>query len=148
MAKFVQDSSGEIYRILLDADGGMWIISFSNPAPPVFIASAEEFQLVEIPFDFLKATKRILKKAEIRRKVLIQPLLDMGGQCITDKAYRLQMSRNIAEMTGTTARQILRIFYRYLATGSLERSEVKALKRLQAQRRKIAEQRKTAAVHT
>ena len=44
MAKFVQDSSGEIYRILLEADGGMWIISFSNPAPTVFIASAEEFQ--------------------------------------------------------------------------------------------------------
>lgn len=102
MIRFVQNYVGKIYRVLLETDGGMWLISFSAPASPVFITSTDGFQLIETPFGFLKARKRILTKEEKRRKALIQPLLDADGHCITDKDYRLQMSRNIAEMAGTT----------------------------------------------
>ena len=60
-----------------------------------------------------------LSAAGQKRLELIQPLLDAGNAAITDKQYRLQVSKDIAERHFTTSRTVLKLYHRYLATGQL-----------------------------
>ena len=56
--------------------------------------------------------------AQVVRLKMIQPLLDCTD-CISDKSLRYQMAAEIAQQNQTTTRRILRLYYRYLATGRL-----------------------------
>lgn len=119
MIRFVQRQTGEIFRVLLEADGGMWLVSFGEPAAPLFVSTANGMERIETPASFLAARQRTLTQAEERRLALIQPLLDTGEQGITDKGHRLNVAKEIAASSKTTTKRVLRIFYRYLARGEL-----------------------------
>ena len=52
------------------------------------------------------------------RLQMIQPMIDCDD-CISDKSLRYQMAAKAAQQHQTTTRRILRLYYRYLATGQL-----------------------------
>ena len=118
MIRFVQRATGEILRVLLESDSGLWLISYLEPAAPFFATSADDLERIETPASFLAARQRTLTQAEERRLALIQPLLD-DERCMTDRGHRLNMVKEISANSGTTAKRVLRIFYRYLARGEL-----------------------------
>lgn len=119
MIRFVQRATGEIFRVLQESDSGLWLISYLEPAAPLFVSPAIGLERIETPASFLAAQQRPLTQAEERRLVLIQPLLDTGEQCITDRGHRLNVAKEIAASSKTTTKRVLRIFYRYLAKGEL-----------------------------
>ena len=63
-------------------------------------------------------TEQINTPAQVARLKMIQPLLDCTD-CISDKSLRYQMAAEVAQQHKTTTRRILRLYYRYLATGRL-----------------------------
>lgn len=118
MIRFVQSTTGEVFRVLKEIDNGLWLIAYQEPAAPIFAASAVGLDRIETPAQFLDAQQRPLTLAEQKRLTLIQPLLDDEG-CITDKGHRLSMAKDISASSGTTIKRVLRIYYRYLAKGEL-----------------------------
>lgn len=118
MIRFVQQSTGEVFRVLQKVDGGVWLISYDEPAAPLFVSSTDDLKRIETPTSFLAAQQRTLTQAEQGRLALIQPLLDDEG-CITNRGYRLSMAKEVSASARTTTKRILRIYYRYLATGIL-----------------------------
>lgn len=118
MIRFVQRPTGEVFRVLQESDSGLWLISYLEPAAPLFVSAANGMERIETPASFLAAQRRTLTQAEERRLELIQPLLD-DERCITDRGHRLNMVKEISASSGTTAKRVLRIFYRYLARGEL-----------------------------
>lgn len=118
MIRFVQRSTGEIFRVLQESEQGMWLISHQEPAAPFFAASAIGLERIQTPAQFLEARQRQLTQAENQRLALIQPLLD-DERCIADKSYRLSVIKEISASAKTTTKRILRIYYRYLARGEL-----------------------------
>lgn len=128
MIRFVQSTAGDIFRVLLEADGGCWLISFDEPAAPFFASSANSMERIETPASFLVAQQRPLTQAEERRLALIQPLLDDEG-CNTDRIHRLSIAKEISANSKTTTKRVLRIFYRYLAKGELGTHSVREPKK-------------------
>lgn len=118
MIRFVQRPTGEVFRVLLESEQGLWLISHQEPAAPLFVTSTEGLERIETPASFLAAQKRFLTQAEERRLVLIRPLVD-DGECIIDRGHRLSMVKEISANAKTTTKRVLRIYYRYLATGVL-----------------------------
>ena len=118
MIRFVQRPTGEVFRVLLESEQGLWLISHQEPATPLFVTSAEGLERIETPASFLEARQYALSEAERKRLALIQPLVD-DKQCITDKSHRLKKVKEISASAGTTTKRVLRIFYRYLARGEL-----------------------------
>lgn len=118
MIRFVQSTTGEIFRVLQASDSGLWLISYTEPAAPLFVSSADNMERIETPADFLTAQKRPLTKAEERRLALIQQLLN-DERCMTDRGHRLNMVKEISANSSTTTKRVLRTYYRYLARGEL-----------------------------
>lgn len=118
MIRFVQRPTGEVFRVLLESEQGLWLISHQEPAAPLFVTSAEGLERIETPASFLEARQYALSEAERKRLALIQPLVD-DEQCITDKSHRLKKVKETSASAGTTTKRVLRIFYRYLARGEL-----------------------------
>lgn len=111
--------NGEIYRILLENEDIFWLISFDNPMERPFCVTASElssFQRVPAPQDFLPEEQNLSSAAQ-QRLALIQPLLDVDA--ITDRQLRLSIAKDIAKQQNTTPRRVLRLYYRYLATGQV-----------------------------
>lgn len=118
MIRFVQNPTGEIFRVLRESENGLWLISYLDPAAPLFVSSADGLERIETPAQFIEAQKRALTQAEDRRLTLIQPLLD-DEKCITDRSHRLSIAKEVAANSCTTTKRVMRIFYRYLAKGEL-----------------------------
>ena len=113
--------NGEIYRILLENEDTFWLISFENPMERPFCIAASEldsFQRVPMPQDFAPEEQNLSSAAQ-QRLALIQPLLDQGEDAITDRQVRLSIAKDIAKRQNTTPRRVLRLYYRYLATGQV-----------------------------
>lgn len=107
--------NGETYRVLVQEGDGCWLISCDSPAAPFFVGDMDAYQRIVPP----SVQSGELSAAGQKRLELIQPLLDAGNVAITDKQYRLQVSKDIAERHSTTSRTVLRLYHRYLATGQL-----------------------------
>ena len=107
--------NGETYRVLVQEGDGCWLISYDSPAAPFFVGDMDAYQRIVPP----SVQSGELSAAGQKRLELIQPLLDAGNAAITDKQYRLQVSKDIAERHSTTSRTVLRLYHRYLATGQL-----------------------------
>ena len=63
-------------------------------------------------------SEQTMTPAQEARLQMIQPLLDCDD-CIPDKSLRYKMAAEAAQQHLTTTRRILRLYYRYLATGQL-----------------------------
>jgi len=121
MASKFLSRNGEIYRILLENEDTFWLISFENPMErPFCIATSEldSFQRVPMPQDFAPEEQNLSFAAQ-QRLALIQPLLDQGEDAIIDRQVRLSIAKDIAKQQNTTPRRVLRLYYRYLATGQV-----------------------------
>lgn len=113
--------NGEIYRVLLENTDTFWLISFDNPMERPFCVTASElssFYRVPAPQDF-SPKEQDLSSATQQRLALIQPLLDRNMEAITDRQLRLSIAKDIAKQQNTTPRRVLRLYYKYLATGQV-----------------------------
>ena len=109
------ERNGEKFKVLASDGPGAWLISYDSPAAPFFVGDMDAYQRTVPP----PAQGGELSAAGQRRLDLIRPLLDAGNAAITDKQYRLQVSKDIAERHFTTSRTVLKLYHRYLATGQL-----------------------------
>ncbi len=121
MNRYVE-RNGEVFHVLLQEDAGAWLISCQAPAEPFFVAQIEAFNPLEAS-SLTEAlcpheAESLMSPGQVKRLRLIQLLLG-DSRCITDKAYRSALAKETAERNGTTSRRILRLYYRYLATGTL-----------------------------
>ncbi len=107
---------GAIYRVLLETPAGCWLTDCNGPSPPFFEADLHRYERVPAPDSWM--TEQINTPAQVARLKMIQPLLDCTD-CISDKSLRYQMAAEVAQQHKTTTRRILRLYYRYLATGRL-----------------------------
>lgn len=112
MSQFVE-RNGALFKVLASDGSGAWLISYDSPAAPFFVGDMDAYQRTVPP----SAQDGELSAAAQKRLELIQPLLDAGDTAVMDKQYRLQVSRDIAERHSTTSRTVLKLYYRYLATG-------------------------------
>lgn len=113
--RFVKQT-GAIYRVLLETPAGCWLIDCNGPSPPFFAANLDSYERVPAPESWI--SEQTMTPAQEARLKMIQPLLDCTD-CISDKSLRYQMAAEIAQQNQTTTRRILRLYYRYLATGRL-----------------------------
>lgn len=109
------ERNGALFKVLASDGGGAWLISHDSPAAPFFVVDMAAYQRALPP----PAQDAQLSAAAQKRLELIQPLLDAGDAAVMDKQYRHQVSRDIAERYSTTPRTVLKLYYRYLATGQL-----------------------------
>lgn len=114
MSQFVE-RNGALFKVLASDGGGAWLISHDSPAAPFFVGDMDAYQRALPP----QLPDSELSAAAQKRLELIQPLLDAGDAAVMDRQYRLQVSRDIAERHSTTPRTVLKLYYRYLATGQL-----------------------------
>lgn len=107
---------GVIYRVLLETPAGCWLIDCNGPSPPFFAADIEGYERVPAPDGWMDGNQTT--PAQEARLHMIQPLLNCDD-CISDKSLRYRMAADAAQQYQTTTRRILRLYYRYLATGQL-----------------------------
>ena len=109
------ERNGALFKVLVLDGPGAWLISYDFPASPFFVGDMDAYQRALPP----QLPDSELSAAAQKRLELIRPLLDAGDTAVMDKQYRLQVSRDIAERHSTTPRTVLKLYYRYLATGQL-----------------------------
>ncbi len=107
---------GAIYRVLIETPAGCWLINCNGPSPPFFEADLHRYERVPAPESWM--SEQINTPAQEARLQMIQPLLDCDD-CISDKSLRYRMAAEVSLLHQTTTRRILRLYYRYLATGHL-----------------------------
>ena len=112
---------GCIYRVLIEERNGYWLIDCDSPSPPFFEADCGKYTRVPTPESWMTEQTTPAQKARLR---MIQPLLDCDD-CIADKSMRYWMAAEAAQQHQTTTRRILRLYYRYLATGQLIQKRAK-----------------------
>lgn len=116
---------GEYFRILLETPDGVWLASYEITGPPLFVY-AENLHLyppAPAPDEFVQAMQREKKtEAEKIRLEIIQPLLD-DDRYIMDNKIRRAKAAEIADQYHTTARRILRLYYKYISTGLILESK-------------------------
>lgn len=105
---------GAIYRVLIEIPAGCWLIDCNGPSPPFFEADLHKYERVPAPESWMSA--QAMTPAQEARLQMIQPMMDCND-CISDKSLRYKMAADAAHQYQTTARRILRLYYRYLATG-------------------------------
>lgn len=107
---------GSIFRILKATPAGYWLINGDSTSPPFFVVDLEQYERVPAPDEWM--TDQTITPAQATRLQMIQPLLDCTD-CIPDKSLRYKMAAEAAQQHQTTTRRILRLYYRYLATGRI-----------------------------
>lgn len=108
--------SGAIYRVLIETPVGCWLIDCNGPSPPFFEVSLDRYERVPAPNSWMD--EHTITPAQEVRLRMIQPMMDCDD-CISDKTLRYKMAAEAAQQHKTTTRRILRLYYRYLATGHL-----------------------------
>lgn len=121
MTRFVE-YLGEKYRVLCEDEvGGAWLIDYNTPGEPVYVSCEimPMYQRIETPLKYVEQMSgTMLSEAKEKRLALIRPLLN-DPDCIRNRSLRRTVAKTIAEKEKTTARRVLRVYYRYLATGVL-----------------------------
>ena len=110
--------SGELFRLLLKTDEGVWAISYDTPTAPVFLSYSAFDACKKVPAPINYGASKPLTEAQERRLRLIAPLLE-NTHCITDNAARRETAVHTAAQNRTTARRVLRLYYMYLAKGTV-----------------------------
>lgn len=111
---------GVVYRLLIQEPEGCWLISWEHPSAPFYISdlNLSEFEKTLPPKDFKEDVRVDLSQSQKKKLELIEPLL-RDSRCIKDKNFRNELAARIASEQHTTSRRVLRLYYRYLATGRL-----------------------------
>ena len=104
------------FRILKAQLDGYWLTDCDTSSPPFFEVNLDGYGRVPTPDSWM--TEQINTPAQEARLQMIQPLLNCD-KCISDKSQRYRMAAEAAQQHQTTTRRILRLYYRYLATGRL-----------------------------
>ncbi len=117
VARFVKIGV-DVYRVLLRAEDGVWLISCDEPGPPVF-SSSTGYERIPTPDDFFDAAAEESRERDARFE-LIRPLLE-DDRCITDREWRNAIAGESAKRGGSTRKRVLRLYYKYLATGRLRK---------------------------
>ena len=104
------------FRVLIATPAGCWLIDCNGPSPPFFETGLHKYERVTAPESWMD--ERTVTPAQEARLNMIQQLLDCDD-CISDKTLRYKMAAEAAQQHQTTTRRILRLYYRYLATGRL-----------------------------
>lgn len=107
---------GAIYRVLLETPAGCWLTDCNGPSPPFFEVSLDRYERVPAPNSWMD--EHTITPAQEVRLRMIQSMMDCDD-CISDKTLRYKMAAEAAQQHQTTTRRILRLYYRYLATGRL-----------------------------
>lgn len=105
---------GAVFRVLIETPAGCWLIDCNGPSPPFFEADLHKYERVPAPESWMSA--QAMTPAQEARLQMIQPMIDCDD-CIPDKSLRYKMAADAAQLNQTTTRRILRLYYRYLATG-------------------------------
>lgn len=97
---------------------------FCKQVMPSYIDKMEfgRAERIAPPQEYVKNMERPRSEAQQVRYDLIKPALD-DTRCITDEAHRKEVFRRIAAENNTTARRLRRLYYSYLARGSLTKSK-------------------------
>lgn len=103
-----------VFRVLIETPVGCWLIDCNGPSPPFFAANLNRYERVPAPDGWMDDNQTT--PAQEARLSMIQPLIDCDD-CISVKSLRYQMAADAAQQHQTTTRRILRLYYRYLATG-------------------------------
>ena len=127
------DRSGTRYRILQQQTEGSWLICYDKPAAPFYVSSAtmEKYQRIKTPDKALEGTPSARTIAEEKRLLLIQSLIS-DEECMTDQAKRRSLAKQQAQKYNTTSRRVLRLYYRWLACGSVSTSQKQGKSRMVA----------------
>ena len=123
-AKFVS-RNGEAFRILYQSEDAVWLISVDNPTEKPFrtaLSELESFERIATPEGFLLEPPEF-SPATQKRLEMIQPLLDAEPDSIIDRRLRRSIANSVAAQNHTTSRRVLRLYYRYLATGQVSFSK-------------------------
>lgn len=105
-----------VFRVLIETPAGCWLIDCNGPSPPFFEVSLDKYERVPTPESWMSA--QAITPAQEVRLGMIQAMLNCDD-CISDKSLRYRMAADVAQQHQTTTRRILRLYYRYLATGQL-----------------------------
>ena len=112
--------TGDIYRVLLETADGAWLIAYAQAREPFFVSAASfaDYTPVQAPEGFIQACKahESMSEAQVRRLQMIEPLV-ADDQYIYDPGSRRRRAQEIADAHGVTVRTVLRLYFRYLASG-------------------------------
>ena len=124
--------NGSIYRLLIEQEQGGWLIPYETPGAPVFLTRGGWGKRVAVSAepDCPKT------KAEQKRLDMIRPLKEERA-CITDKTLRRRMAVRIAEEHHTTSRRVLRLYYTFLAHGTIQLKRKARKPKREEQKKKI-----------
>lgn len=121
ISRFVE-YAGDIYRVLLETADGAWLIAYAQTKPPFFVSAASfsECTATAAPEEFVRAINahESMSEAQIRRLQMIEPLV-ADNQYIYDPGSRRRRAQEIANAHGVTVRTVLRLYFRYLASGAI-----------------------------
>ena len=117
------ERAGIRYRLLHRDEEGAWLINYDRPAAPFFVSNAamEKYQRIIVP-NATEQNQRKITPAEEKRLLLIQPLISEEG-CMIDRSKRQSLAKQQAQEYNTTFRRVLRLYYRWLASGSVSTSK-------------------------
>ena len=106
--------------MLLETADGAWLIAYAQTKPPFFISAANltAYTAIPAPEGFVRAINahESMSEAQVRRLQMIEPLV-ADDQYICDSKARRRKAQEIADANGVTVRTVLRLYFRYLASG-------------------------------
>lgn len=116
--------SGERFRVLRQDADGAWVIAYDEYQMPVYVnrGELERAERIAAPEEYVRNRERPMSAAQQQRYDMLRPALD-DARCITDEAHRAEVFAAIAQEHHTTARRLRRLYYAYLARGSLTKSK-------------------------
>lgn len=119
ISRFVE-YAGDIYRVLLETADGAWLIAYAQVKEPFFVSVTNfaDYTPVQTPEYFIQTCKSIesMSEAQVRRLQMIEMLV-ADDEYICDSKARRRKAQEIAEVYGVTVRTVLRLYFRYLASG-------------------------------
>lgn len=116
--------AGARFRALRQDAGGAWVIAYDEYQMPVYVnrGELERAERIAAPEEYVRNRERPMSAAQRQRYDMLRPALE-DDRCITDEAHRTEAFAAIAREHNTTARRLRRLYYAYLARGSLTRSK-------------------------
>lgn len=115
---------GERFRLLLECDGGGWIISYDKVSEPFYVSAEELMTMtrIEAPDAYVAAVQLFksgaFTEAERIRYEMIASLLN-DDEYVVDRKKRKETLNGLAIKYQTTTRRLNKIYIQFLATGRL-----------------------------